>query len=65
LALGGGSSLFGEQLLSMAVVLVYSFAVTYAIAKVIDGIMGLRAGDDVETTGLDSTQHAETAYQTF
>jgi len=42
--------------------LVFSFVLTFAIAKIIDVTMGLRVTPDDEVIGLDSTQHAETAY---
>ena len=40
----------------------YAFAVTYGLGKLIDRIMGFRASEDEEHTGLDLTVHAETAY---
>lgn len=46
----------------MVAVGAYAFAVTYGIGKLIDRIMGFRAGEDEEHTGLDLTVHAETAY---
>jgi Amt family ammonium transporter len=62
LLFGGGAGLLGEQALAVAVTLVYSFVVTFVLAKVIDMTMGLRVDADSEAQGLDSTQHAETAY---
>jgi ammonium transporter, Amt family len=59
---GGGVHLLGEQMLANGVVLVYAFAVTYAIAKVLDRTIGLRAGLDDELVGLDRAAHAEAAY---
>ena len=44
------------------VTLVYSFVVSFVIAKVIDMTMGLRVDDEEEDEGLDLSQHAETAY---
>ena len=40
----------------------FSFVLTLVIAKVIDLTMGLRVTPEDELIGLDSTQHAETAY---
>ena len=40
----------------------FSFVVTFVIAKVIDVTMGLRVSPEDELIGLDTTQHAETAY---
>ena len=59
---GGGLRLLGEQALVSGVVLVYSFVVTFIIAKVLDMLIGLRVDEDEETRGLDVTQHAESAY---
>ena len=46
----------------MGSVMIYSFAVTYGIAKVLDNTMGLRVDPEAETVGLDQTEHVETAY---
>ncbi len=59
---GGGASLLGEQLLANAVTIVCSFALTFAILKVLDLTMGIRVSEEVEYTGLDLAEHAETAY---
>lgn len=40
----------------------YAFTVTYGIGKVLDKVVGLRADEEHEHTGLDLTVHAETAY---
>ncbi|HEY3143685.1 MAG TPA: ammonium transporter [Acidimicrobiales bacterium] len=59
---GGGGELLKDQFVAAGVTLVYSFAVSFAIAKVLDLVMGIRVSEDDEDTGLDLTQHAETAY---
>ncbi|MCB1271471.1 MAG: ammonium transporter [Microthrixaceae bacterium] len=59
---GGGAGLLLEQFIANAVTIVFSFAVTFAILKVLDLTMGIRASEDDELTGLDVSQHAETAY---
>lgn len=59
---GDGAGLLLEQIFANVVVGVFAFVVTYVIAKVLDGTMGLRVSDDDELTGLDTTQHSETAY---
>ncbi|MEM9201320.1 MAG: ammonium transporter [Actinomycetota bacterium] len=58
----GDAGLIVSQVIAIVSVMVFSFAVTYGIAKVLDNVIGLRASDDDERTGLDQTQHAETAY---
>lgn len=59
---GGGLTQLGKQLLAMAVVAVYAFTVTFVLAKLIDAMMGFRLSPEDETSGVDFTQHAETAY---
>jgi Amt family ammonium transporter len=59
---GGGFAQLGKQSLGAVVVGVYAFAVSYVLAKLIDRFMGFRVSAEDETTGVDFTQHAETAY---
>ncbi|MGW4567584.1 ammonium transporter [Streptomyces sp. NPDC004561] len=59
---GGGLAPLGRQLLAVAVVALYAFGVTYGLGKLLDRVMGLRASEEQELTGLDLTVHAETAY---
>ena len=59
---GGGLHLLGEQALAVGATIVFSFVLSYVIAKVIDMTMGLRVSTDDEVRGLDETQHAESAY---
>ena len=59
---GGGLQLFGEQALANGVAIVWSFALTFGILKVLDKVMGLRVAPDTEFAGLDLALHSETAY---
>ncbi|MCV7101510.1 ammonium transporter [Mycobacterium palustre] len=59
---GGGFAQLGKQALGIAVVALYAFAVSFVIAKVVDRAIGFRVSPEDETTGVDLTQHAETAY---
>ena len=59
---GGGLALLGKQLLAMMVVSLYAFSVTYGLGRVIDRFMGFRISAEDEASGVDFTQHAETAY---
>jgi Amt family ammonium transporter len=59
---GGGTSLLGKQVLAVVATLVWSFVVTFVIARVIDATIGLRVTPDEEAEGLDVTQHAEAGY---
>jgi Amt family ammonium transporter len=59
---GGGADLLLEQVLSIVVVLAFSFVVTFVIAKALDAIVGLRVDPAAEAGGLDQSEHAETGY---
>ncbi|MGX9789297.1 ammonium transporter [Mycobacterium sp. MMS18-G62] len=59
---GGGFTQLGKQALGVVVVGLYAFVVSYVLAKVIDRLMGFRISAEDEATGVDFTQHAETAY---
>ncbi len=50
------------QLISVVVPLIYSFVITFIIAKVLDVLVGLRVREDEEEEGLDSSQHGEKAF---
>jgi Amt family ammonium transporter len=58
----GGGILLWNQALSIGVVLVYSFVVTFVIAKFLDSVMGLRVSVETELMGLDQSDHGEAAY---
>jgi Amt family ammonium transporter len=58
----GETDLLIDQLVAVGVTLVFSFVLSFVIAKAIDATMGLRVSVDDEVTGLDATQHAESAY---
>lgn len=63
LFLGGGAVQLGLQAVGVVAATAYAFAVTYVIATVVNRVMPLRVGPDEEIEGLDSSQHAETAYE--
>jgi ammonium transporter, Amt family len=58
----GGLRLLGVQALGTLVTMAFAAAATFAIAKALDLLMGLRVGEDEEAIGLDNTQHRESAY---
>ena len=60
---GGGTKLLQEQIIAAVVVFAFSFAVTWVAGKLIDATIGLRVSAEDELTGLDQSQHSETAYQ--
>ena len=47
------------QVVDAVVVVAYSFGVTFAIAKAVDAVMGLRVTEEEEYVGLDIAQHGE------
>ncbi len=51
------------QLISIAIVAVFSFVVSLVLLKVIDWTIGLKVTDEEELMGLDLSQHEETGYQ--
>ncbi|WP_456477589.1 ammonium transporter [Geoglobus ahangari] len=58
----GNPSLLTIQLIAVAVTIAYSFAVTFAIAKVVDAVTPLRVSLEEEYVGLDIPQHGEVGY---
>lgn len=63
---GDGNDSIGSQVMTQAygvgVVLVYTAIVTFIILKVLDLLIGLRVTEEVETEGLDISEHDERAY---
>ena len=61
---GGSWSLLQHQTVAVLAVVAYSFIVTYILGKILDKTIGLRISDEAEYSGLDLSQHGETAYET-
>ena len=55
----GNFSFFLTQAKALAIVVSYSFIVSYAIFKFVNAILPMRVSSKDEEEGLDSTQHAE------
>jgi Amt family ammonium transporter len=55
----GNASFFFTQLKAMAIVVAYSFTVSYLLFKLINFINPLRVTEEEEELGLDETQHNE------
>lgn len=55
----GNAAFFLTQLKAMAIVVAYSFVVSYGIFKFINFILPLRVSSEEEVLGLDATQHNE------
>lgn len=51
------------QIISIVAVAIYSFILTYVIAKVLDITVGLRVDEKTEIDGLDMTEHEEIGYR--
>ncbi|TCP51995.1 ammonium transporter [Tamaricihabitans halophyticus] len=60
---GGEFSLVGLQLVGALAVLAYSFVMALVIGFVLQKTMGFRVSAEDETSGVDESQHAESAYE--
>jgi Amt family ammonium transporter len=58
----GGTDLLQSQVIAIVAVATFSFCATWLIATVISKTIGFRAFRDDELNGLDTTYHAESAY---
>ena len=58
--LEGNVHQFTANIIGAVVVTIYAFVVTYAIALIIDKMLGLRVSEEEEYVGLDLSQHGET-----
>ena len=58
----GGTTQLNRQLIGIVVVAAFSFTATWLIATVIQKTIGFRSFRDDELNGLDTTYHAESAY---
>jgi Amt family ammonium transporter len=56
----GNLQQFLTQIYAVVSVVAYAFVVTYILAKLVDIIVGFRAGEKEEVVGLDISQHGET-----
>ena len=58
----GNAVFFGAQVVTVAVVVVFSAIGTFVILKLVDRLVGLRVSPEEERMGLDISQHNERAY---
>lgn len=63
LLFGGGVDQLNRQLIACIAVLIYSFVLTYIIAKIVDKTIGFRISPEAEAKGIDLSEHAESAYE--
>jgi ammonium transporter, Amt family len=63
----GGTSgkIIGVQLLGIAACFIWTFAVAFAMFKLIDATIGLRVSPEEELEGLDYSEHGGNAYPDF
>ena len=59
---GGGVKLLVEQAIANGVTIVYSSIVTALILLALKATIGIRVSEEAELSGLDISEHAETAY---
>jgi Amt family ammonium transporter len=59
---GVKSGLFLSQVKAVLVTMVLSIVATAIIAFIVKAVVGLRPSEEVETIGLDLTEHGEEGY---
>ncbi len=59
----GNPAFFGTQALGVAVVGAYAFIVSFAILKAVNAFSPLRLAPNAEESGMDTSEHNESAYQ--
>ena len=65
LVYGGGSSLFGPQLIGILAIGAWAYGTSFLVIKVIDSTVGLRVTAEEEIAGLDASEHGTSAYGDF
>lgn len=60
---GGGAEQLGKQAIGAFAVLFYSLILTFIIGYLIKVTMGFRVSEEVEISGVDLNEHAESAYE--
>ena len=50
------------QFIGVIATCVYTFIVSFAVLKILDGVMGLRVSEEAEEEGLDLALHDERGY---
>jgi len=59
---GGGLNLLLEQVIANGVAIVWSGAITAGLLLALKATIGIRVSDEVEESGIDAAEHAETGY---
>ncbi len=58
----GNPQQFVVQAIAAGTTIVFAFGVTFALAKGLDAVLGLRVSENAEEVGLDLSEHGERAY---
>jgi Amt family ammonium transporter len=58
----GNPAQFGIQLVAVITTIIFSFGMTYVLAKVLNMSIGLRVSPVEEEVGLDISSHGERSY---
>jgi Amt family ammonium transporter len=61
-SLAGGASQLANQAIGVLFTVALAAGATFVIMKVVDALIGLRVSPEDEDSGLDLTQHGESAY---
>lgn len=61
-SLAGGFAQFKNQAIAVLITVVFAAAATFILLKLVGAITGLRVSQEEEVSGLDLTQHGESAY---
>lgn len=59
---GGGPSQLGKQAVATVAAMVYAFALTALLAWLVQKTIGFRVDREVEASGIDEAEHAESGY---
>ena len=65
LVYGGGTTLFGPQLIGILAIGAWAYGTSFFVFKVIDSTVGLRVTAEEEIAGLDASEHGTSAYGDF
>ena len=65
LVYGGGTTLFGPQLIGILAIGAWAYGTSFIVFKAIDSTVGLRVTAEEEIAGLDASEHGTSAYGDF
>ncbi|MDG4829535.1 ammonium transporter [Solwaraspora sp. WMMD1047] len=60
---GGSAALLLDQIIAVVAVAAYSFVVAWILGFALDKTIGFRVKPEVEVEGIDTAEHAESAYE--